>query len=113
MICIHVYIHTVYSNPLGVKTETVIFGVDDITTTLSWTQQEPADVDLYNVSVVPQVPFSQGFGNITLRLSYNIVYFVSIEASVCQLQDVSSTTIMLNYGESFYSSSAVGTFQGS
>ena len=112
MICIHVYTHTVYSNPLGVKTETVIFGIDDITTTLSWTQQEPADMDL-NVSVIPQVPFSQGFGNITLRLSYNIVYFVSIAANVCQV-DVSSTTIMLNYGESFYySSSAMGTFQGS
>ena len=91
--------HTVYSNPL-IRTEILIFHVDGITVTLSWTLQHElkSSAVAYYVSVVPLVSFNRGSRNTTLRLSYNTMYAVSIVASVCQ-ENVSNTSVMLKYGE--------------
>ena len=99
MICIH----TVYSNPL-IRTEILIFHIDGITVTLSWTLQHELESSAvsYNVSVIPlAASFNQGSRNATLRLSYNTMYTVSIVASVCQ-RNVSSTSVTLKYGKSSY-----------
>ena len=90
---------TAYLNSLTVATELLTFHIDDIIITLSWTQQEleSSEVD-YSVSIVPQAPISQETrNNITLRVSYNAVYIMSIVASVCQ-QNVFNSNVTLNYG---------------
>ena len=96
---VHTIMHTstVYLNPPRVAAELLIFRVDDITITLSWTLESSAVS--YSVSVVPQVSFSRGSGNVTLSISYNTEYILSIVGSLCG-QNNSSTTIRLNYGES-------------
>ena len=93
-------IHTVYSNPL-IRTEILIFHVDGITVTLSWTLQHELESSAvaYHISVIPLVSFNRGSRNTTLRLSYNTMYAVSIAASVCQ-RNVSNTSVTLKYGES-------------
>ena len=99
MICMH----TVYSNPL-IRTEIIIFQIDGITVTLSWTLQHElkGSAVSYYISVVPLVAsFNRGPRNATLRLSYNTMYAVSIVASVCQ-RNVSSTSVTLTYSESSY-----------
>jgi hypothetical protein len=96
-----IHIHTVYSSPL-IRTEILIFHVDDITVTLSWTQHGlESSAVAYHVSVIPLASFNRGFRNATLRLSYNTLYVVSIVASVCQ-RNVSSASVTLKYGESSY-----------
>ena len=95
--------HTVYSNPL-IRTEIIIFHIDGITVTLSWTLQhelESSAVANYYVSVIPLASFNRGSRNATLRLSYNTAIIVSIVASVCQ-RNVSSTSVTLKYGKSSY-----------
>jgi hypothetical protein len=95
--------HAVYSSPL-IRTEILIFHVDDITATLSWTQHEferTGAAVAHHVSVIPPASFNRGSRNATLRLSYNTLYAFSIVASVCQ-RNVSSTSITLKYGESSY-----------
>ena len=98
MTCIHV--HTVYSSPL-IRTEILMFQIDGITITLSWTLQHELESSAvaYYISVVPLASFNQGSRNATLRLSYNTAYAVSIVASVCQ-RNVSNTSVTLTYGES-------------
>jgi hypothetical protein len=96
-----IHIHTVYSSPL-IRTEILIFHVNDITATLSWTQhglESTGAAVAYHVSVIPPASFNRGSRNATLRLSYNTLYAVSIVASVCQ-RNVSSASITLKYGES-------------
>ena len=80
------------------------FGVDYTTVSLSWTKQESSLVS-YNVSIVPQaaVIFVQGSESITIQLtvSYNILYSVNIVGTLCG-QNISTTTVELNYSESTY-----------
>ena len=78
------------------------FGVDDITVTLSWPQQD-SNV-LYDVSIsVPQVAFvegliNQGSLNVTVTVAYNTQYVVSIVARLCG-HNISRNSTTLNYGE--------------
>ena len=79
----------------------LVFGVDDITVTLSWPQQD-SNVS-YDVSIVPQVAFverliSQGSLNVTLTVAYNTPYVVSIVARLCG-HNISRNSTTLNYGE--------------
>jgi hypothetical protein len=93
MICIH----AVYSSPL-IRTEILIFHVDDITATLLWTQHEFESTGAtvaYHVSVIPPASFNRGSRNTTLRLTYNTLYAVSIVASVCQR----NVSVTVKYGE--------------
>ena len=80
------------------------FGVDYMTVSLSWTKQESSLVS-YNVSIFPQaaVIFVRGSESITIQLiiSYNILYSVNIVGTLCG-QNISSTTVELNYSESTY-----------
>ena len=90
---------TVYSNSLlEVETEVLSFGVDDITISLSWTQEESSIIS-YIVSIIPQatVTFIQST-NIHLTVSYNARYNVTIVGTLCG-RDISSTAVELNYGE--------------
>ena len=78
------------------------FGVDDITITLSWPQQD-SNV-FYDVSIVPQVAFvegliNQGSLNVTVTVAYNTPYFVSIVTRLCG-HNISKNSTTLNYGES-------------
>ena len=69
------------------------FGVDDITVTLSWPQQD-SNV-FYDVSIVPQVAFVEGLIN---QVAYNTPYVVSIVARLCG-HNISRNSTTLNYGE--------------
>ena len=95
-------LYTVFSNSLEIEAIVLNFGVDDTTVSLSWTHQENSLVS-YNVSIVPQAAmiFFPGSESITiwLTVSYNILYSVNIVGTLCG-QNISSTTIELNYGES-------------
>ena len=78
------------------------FGVDDITITLSWPQQD-SNV-FYDVSIVPQVAFvegliNQGSLNVTVTVTYNTPYVVTIVARLCGC-NISRNSTTLNYGES-------------
>ena len=86
---------TIYSRLVNLAE---IFHIDDITVTLSWIQQPELETSAvsYSISVVPQAPYSHRYRNVTLRVSYNTAYIVSIVASLCQ-QIVSNTTFILNY----------------
>ena len=77
------------------------FGVDNITVTLSWPQQD-SNV-FYDVSIVPQVAFvegliNQGSVNVTVKVAYNTPYVVSIVARFCG-RNISRNSTTLNYGE--------------
>ena len=78
------------------------FGVDDITVTLSWPQQD-SNV-FYDVSIVTQVAFvegliiSQGSLNVTMTVAYNTPYVVSIVARLCG-HNISRNSTTLNYGK--------------
>ena len=58
------------------NTSNLAFGVDDITVTLSWPQQD-SNV-FYNVSIVPQVAFVEGLIN---QGSLNVTVTVDLEMS--------------------------------
>ena len=99
-----IIINTEYSNSLPeVETEVLRFGIDNITISLSWTQQESSIIS-YNVSIVPQelMMVVQGLESITVHLtvSYNIWYIVSIVGTLCE-RNISSTAVELNYGEQY------------
>ena len=95
--------HTVNFHPLRVVTNisNLAFGVDNITVTLSWPQQD-SNV-FYDVSIVPQVAFvegliNQGSLNVTVTVAYNTPYVVSIVARLCG-HNISRNSTTLNYGE--------------
>ena len=95
--------HTVNFHPLRVVTNisNLAFGIDDITVTLSWPQQD-SNV-FYDVSIVPQVALvegliNQGFLNVTVTVAYNTPYVVSIVARLCG-HNISRNSTTLNYGE--------------
>ena len=88
------------------ETEVLSFGADNITVSLSWTQQESSMMMSYNVTVVPEasaVKFIEGFEStaVQLILSYNIQYIVIFVGTLCG-RNMSSTTVELNYGESLH-----------
>ena len=94
------HVFTVHSNSLEVDTAVLNFGFDNITISLSWTQQD-SDIS-YNVTVVPQVtmrliPGSER-ASVQLILFYNTLYNVSIVATLCG-RNIFSTAIELSYGE--------------
>ena len=75
------------------------FGVDNITITLSWPQQD-RNV-FYDVSIVPQVAFIEGLidqGSLNVTVAYNTPYIVSIVARLCGC-NISRNSTTLNYGE--------------
>ena len=94
------HVFTVYLNSLEVETAVLNFGVDDITVTLSWAEQE-SDMS-YNVTVVPQVTMRLIPGSkrasVQLTIFYNTLYNVSIVATLCG-HNIFSTAIGLSYGE--------------
>ena len=71
---------------------------DDVTVTLQW-PREPGAV--YNVNVSPEISYTElnsmiyNIFVISLTISYNIQYNVSIESSLCGV----TTTKVLKYGE--------------
>ena len=99
ILCVHAYI--VMSPTLIVETKVSNVGTDDITITLSWTQQQESSVS-YSVSIVPRETLTEGLGqgsrNATVTVAYNTPYIVSIVANLCG-HNISSNTTTLNYGE--------------
>lgn len=76
-------------------------GVDDIMITISWAKIDSSVS--YDVSIVPEVAFVEGFSqgsrNVAVTIAYNTPYNVSIVASLCGHISRNTITCTLNYGE--------------
>ena len=79
------------------------FGTDSVAVTLEWV---PAEKVTYNVSIVPQEELPLELNTSSrwqLTVNYNVSYTVSIHSEFCGYSN--TTTLMLKYGECFYTAS--------
>ena len=74
---------------------------DGVTVTLEWTQGNP--LYTYHIDTVPQIPLMfSGNANVTLKISYNILYNVSILAEhLCGDSNATIFTQLFYYGRCF------------
>ena len=84
-----------YPAPSNVVNISEFFGINTVTATLEWTQEN--DV-IYNVSVFPleTTETLEGSASLQLTLRYNTHYNVSVVATRC---GKSTTLIPLHYGK--------------
>ena len=80
------------------ETEVSHFGVDDITVTLSWPQQEHSVNYSISVGLQMTLRLTSGSTIVQLTLSYNTRYTVTIVGTLCG-RNISTTDVELNYGE--------------
>ena len=72
-----------------------IIGIDSVVVVLQWSSQDGVS---YNINIIPQVNATFiGRAKIQMLVYYNIIYNVSITATLCGLNTVTSI-VTLNYG---------------
>ena len=92
--------HTVYPrSSLNILNSSEVFMANAITVTLEW--EKEAGVT-YNASIYPAAQISLIFtenARLHLALSYNVLYSVTITATLCEQNSVNYTALNISYGE--------------
>ena len=97
----HTHMHTVYHarSSLNILNSSEVFMANAITVTLEWEQDAGVT---YNASIYPntQVPLTlTENARLQLALSYNVLYSVTITATLCGQNSVNYTALNFSYGE--------------